>query len=307
MTKIKVSFPDCTNPFFPKFHQDNIFLFLLKKIYDIVEIDDINPDIIFYSVSDTNNHLNYKNCKKIFFVGEPGFWSKDNFFNFYSQNDRCYKYVNDSDYVLSSYFLSNEKNIRFPIYIVYAYNMIVNGLIPDLNFFLKPKEYTLEDIKNKKFCVALIRNRVPQKRIEFMNKLSLYKKVDDLSIPGYTYEKCKMIKYYKFTMGFENVGVLSYNPTVSLDNGLVSEKILEPFAVKSIPLYWGEPLIYKEFNVNSFINWHDYLNDDNMIKKIIELDQDDNKYLEMLNQNITFKNSFLDVDYLVEIMKKIVK
>lgn len=168
MSKIKVAFPECSNPYFPNFHQDNIFLYLLKKIYDVVEVDDVNPDIIFYSLAVTHQHLQYKNCKKIYFVGEPGFWSKDNFFNFYPPDDRRYIYANDADYIFSAGYLSNEKNIRFPIYIVYAYNMVVNGLIPDLNFFLKPKQYTLEDIKNKKFCAALIRNRVPKKGLNLL-------------------------------------------------------------------------------------------------------------------------------------------
>lgn len=132
--------------------------------------------------------------------------------------------------------------------------------------------------------------------------------MDDTHIPGYTYEKCLFVKRYKFTMSFENYSVLSFDskdPNSILDNGYMTEKILEPFTVGSIPLYWGEPLVYKDFNIKSFVNWHDCLNDEIMIEKIIKLDQDDKKYLEMVNEPATFNNTYLDQDYLIEIMKKI--
>jgi hypothetical protein len=54
--------------------------------------------------------------------------------------------------------------------------------------------------------------------------------------------------------------------------------------VNSIPLYWGNPLIDREFNTKSFINFYDFKNQSEMIDFIIELDKNDDKYLEMLNQ-----------------------
>ena len=54
--------------------------------------------------------------------------------------------------------------------------------------------------------------------------------------------------------------------------------------VNSIPIYWGNPEIEKEFNTKSFINVYDFDSIDDVINNIIELDKDDNKYLELLNQ-----------------------
>ena len=54
--------------------------------------------------------------------------------------------------------------------------------------------------------------------------------------------------------------------------------------VNSIPIYWGNPIVNKEFNTKSFINWYDYKSPNEMIEHIKELDQDDNKYMEMLRQ-----------------------
>ena len=52
--------------------------------------------------------------------------------------------------------------------------------------------------------------------------------------------------------------------------------------VNSIPIYWGNPLIHQEFNTKSFINFYDYGSLDKMIEYIIDLDRNNDKYLEML-------------------------
>lgn len=51
----------------------------------------------------------------------------------------------------------------------------------------------------------------------------------------------------------------------------------------SMPIYWGNPRIDLEFNTKSFINWYDFKSEDDIIDYIIELDKDDSKYLEKLN------------------------
>ena len=54
----------------------------------------------------------------------------------------------------------------------------------------------------------------------------------------------------------------------------------------SIPIYWGNPLVTKDFNPKAFINCNDYDNDfDAVIERIKELDNDPDKYLAMLREN----------------------
>ena len=53
--------------------------------------------------------------------------------------------------------------------------------------------------------------------------------------------------------------------------------------VNSIPLYRGGSCINEDFNTKSFVNYHDFNSEDDMIDYIIELDKDDSKYLKMLN------------------------
>ena len=55
--------------------------------------------------------------------------------------------------------------------------------------------------------------------------------------------------------------------------------------VNSMPIYWGNPEIGKEFNTNSFVNFYDFNNLNEMVEHIIELDKNDELYLSKLNQS----------------------
>jgi hypothetical protein len=60
MSNIRLVFSD-----FPgNFNPDKILLLLKKKF--VIEIDDVNPDYVIYSVFG-NDYLNYKNAIRIFF------------------------------------------------------------------------------------------------------------------------------------------------------------------------------------------------------------------------------------------------
>ena len=88
--------------------------------------------------------------------------------------------------------------------------------------------------------------------------------------------KVDFVKDYKFTIAFENTQYRGYT----------TEKILHPFAGRSVPIYWGNPLVEKDVNRNAFINCNGYEKDiDAIINKIVEIDKDDTKYLEMLHAN----------------------
>ena len=50
----------------------------------------------------------------------------------------------------------------------------------------------------------------------------------------------------------------------------------------TIGIYYGNTQIEKEFNKQSFIDVRDFLNLDEAVEYIIELDKNNDKYLEML-------------------------
>ena len=54
--------------------------------------------------------------------------------------------------------------------------------------------------------------------------------------------------------------------------------------VNSVPIYYGGSKISTDFNDKSFINCHNFNDFESVIEYIMELDKNDDKYLEVLNQ-----------------------
>ena len=95
----------------------------------------------------------------------------------------------------------------------------------------------------------------------------------------------EFLKKYKFTIAFENESFPGYT----------TEKIFEPMLVNSIPIYWGNPEIHRDFNTESFISYHDFNNEKELIDYIIEVDNNDELYLQILEQPY-FKDNIVNED-----------
>lgn len=246
--KIKINFSD----FWGGFNKtDNYFYNLLKDEFD-VEISN-SPDYLFFSVF--GNQHQYFNCKKIFYTGE----------NVAPPLGYC-------QYSFSFDYLDDSRNYRLPHYLLY-----------DGYYELSRSKIIDESMSKRKFCNFVASNGNCQERNQFVEQLSKYKKVDCggrwMNNIGYpVQDKRKFQSEYKFSIAFENN---AYRPQYP---GYTTEKIMEPMTVNSIPLYWGNPQIDKEFNVKSFVNFYDFGNFNSMIEYIIELDKNDSKYMDMLNQ-----------------------
>jgi hypothetical protein len=246
MQKIKINFSD----FWPGFNKtDNYFWHLLIRHFD-VELSD-NPEILFYSVFGSN--FTKYNCLKIFYTGE----------NIRPDFTEC-------DYAFTFDYPVDEKNYRLPIYVLYADVRKLLELKTDIESIIADKT---------RFCNFIVSNPYAKRRIEFFHKLSKYKKVDSggkvlNNIGGPVANKWDFIKNYKFTLAFENESYPGYT----------TEKIFEPMLFHSIPIYWGNPLVDRDFNPGSFINYHDYNNDEAVIEQIIAVDNNPDLYREYLSQ-----------------------
>jgi hypothetical protein len=137
-------------------------------------------------------------------------------------------------------------------------------------------------LADRKFCNFVYSNNVNSDPIRdaFFFELSKYRKVDSggrhlNNIGGPVKDKLGFIKNYKFTIAFENSAVPGYT----------TEKLLEPILVKSIPVYFGNPLVYLDFEPGSFIMVDSRADFDRAIDAISMLDKDDQKYMEMLERN----------------------
>lgn len=243
---IRLNFTD----FWPDFNiHENYFTRLLQTRYNI-EIS-AQPDFIIYSIYG-NEHTKY-NCMKIFYTGEN---MRPNF-------KKC-------DFAFTNDYIDDKRHYRLPLY----------TLPYDPASLIKRNISTDEIMARKtKFCNFVYSNSRAQKRNEFFHKLSQYKQVDsggrhlnNIGGPIPIGSKLEFIKDYKFTIAFEN----SEYP------GYTTEKLVQAMLPYSIPIYWGNPVIYKDFNTKSFINYYDFANEDELIKRIIEIDQNDELYKQYL-------------------------
>lgn len=252
--KIKIDFADFWTHFNKK---HNYFTELLSKHFDI-EFSD-QPDFLIYSCYG-QNHLNYY-CYKIFYNGE----------NLRVNWNSC-------DYAFSFDYLDDERHFRLPNWIWYQNPALLLQEKPPLNKLLETKIG---------FCNMVVSNPLAKKRIEFFHKLSQYKRVDSggrylNNIGGPVVDKLKFIRNYKFTIAFEN----------SSFPGYTTEKIFEPMLSGSIPIYWGNTEVGRDFNTSSFLNWHQFGSDEKLIDYIIKLDSDDTLYGQLWEEP-WFKNNKL--------------
>jgi hypothetical protein len=239
--KIKINFVDFWHPDTEEAIKANPLYQLLSKRFDL-ELSD-KPDFLIYAWTGVK-HLKY-NCVRIYYTGE----------NFRPNFNTC-------DYAFSFDYPITDKNYRLPLYKLYdEYPLLFN------------RDNTELVKLHRKFCNFVYSNNKAQERIDFFNQLQKYKAIDSggksMNNIGYFIDdKISFLNQYKFTIAFEN----SSHP------GYTTEKILHAFAANSIPIYWGNPLVAKDFNPKAFINCHDFENFEAVIKRIIEIDNNDELY-----------------------------
>lgn len=275
---------------------DNLFTYALSQNYDVVVTPD-DPDLVI-----SGHYIErYQNAKMVYYSGEP----------FYD--------IGIHDYALTSFYVDDPRFFRLPLYLLYAYDYYKCGFTSSYDELLYKKLHITPNILKQKnnFCCYVARGPGgPQsKRTEFYEKLSEYKLIKSLGqhlnnspiIPGESgtiagsINKCEILKYFKFTMAFENTMV--YNNSI----GYTTEKIYEPMMALSIPIYWGNPSIHEDFNSSSFINWFDYGSDEKVIERIIEIDNDDDLYMDYMKQNYSSNDSIFGIDYAVNVFEEILK
>jgi hypothetical protein len=251
--KVRLDFCD----FGPGYRKTNNFFYNLLKEKFEVEICDC-PDFLIFA--DIGQHAHrVQNCVKIYFCVEvfrPDFKSYD--------------------YAFTCHETGDPRNLRLPCYVHFATPQLLNKEGDNPEKILAGKT---------KFCCFLAgyADRKTRVRNEFFHKLCQYKKVDSAGralnntgwrVPPGSGPKIEFLRPYKFNIAFENASVPGYT----------TEKIVEAMRARAMPIYWGNPGIAAEFNPKSFLNYFDFPSEEALIEKIIELDQDDAKYMEYLRQ-----------------------
>jgi len=232
-------------------------LSILRELFENVEVSD-DPDFVFCSVGYKAERFNYE-CARVFITGEnivPDFNSVDYAigFNNIEFGDR-YKRIPLFKFYTDDYQLALDKHIN----------------------------YDEGALSTKKFCNFIYSNgsNVMPERDNFFELLSRYKTVDSggrhLNNIGYFVgDKLAFQSQYKFSIAFENASSIGYT----------TEKILQAFSAGTVPIYYGNPEIAKDFNPKSFVNCHDFSSFGEVVERVKELDLDIEQYSEIMRQPI---------------------
>lgn len=247
MESIKLNF----GYFWPSFNkEDNYFTRVLSKKYR-VEISD-KPDLfIFTHAYNGKRDYLHNNCHRLFlgWENERADWN-------------CSDYVIDSDF-----YENNPRHFRWPIWAAWRPEQLT--VAKDMEAFRA----------KKKFACMVVSNPHAKERIDFFHQLSKYKQVDSggkylNNVGGPVADKTAFIRDYKFVISFEN----------SSYPGYTTEKIIEPMLVNSIPIYWGNTDVGKDFNSRSFVHVNQFASYEEAIARIIELDKSEEQYLQLAAQ-----------------------
>jgi hypothetical protein len=132
----------------------------------------------------------------------------------------------------------------------------------DDTYLLQQDKNWSEVLRRKtRFCAFIYATEVAY-REAFFRALSQYKPVDSPGasmnnmpgidpVPGQRdwNVKIEFLRQYKFVIAFENSSRAGYN----------TEKLTHAIQADCVPIYWGDPVIGRSFNVRRFIDAHDYL------------------------------------------------
>ncbi|MGI6589579.1 MAG: glycosyltransferase family 10 domain-containing protein [Candidatus Iainarchaeum sp.] len=296
MNKIKIEFRHMPRE---ASKEDNYFQNLLKENFNI-QIRNKGDFVLFSTFTKKNNKeipTIKDNATTIFWTGE----------NIRPNMKKCH-YAFGFDYEET---IKNPNYMRLPLY---AYYGAGENLV-------KPKKFNANKIlkEKTKFC-NYIYSKDAKERVEFYKELLKYKKIEAPgksmnNNPPITPKKSSiLLKPLQFAESFTGKytisslisrhfsnwreNVINYQKqfkfSIAFENssypGYTTEKIYHPMLANSIPIYWGNPEIKKDFNTKSFVNWHDYNNNKKVVDVIIDLDTNNKKYTKMLSQPWFNKN-----------------
>lgn len=241
---------------------ETVILDILKRRYNVVISD--SPDYIICSCFG-QQFLDY-DCVKILVLAEnirPDF-------NLY-------------DYAIAfDYMTYGDRYIRYPYYAWHK-----GGEMLRLALTKHCLEKAVMDEKEL-FCNFIVSNQNAASpfREQFFHSLNCKRRVESggklfNNIGGPVKDKFQLQKKCRFSITFENSSMLGYT----------TEKIIEAWAAGTIPIYWGNPQIGEEFNEKAFINCHNYKNIEDIVNKVMEIDNNKELYDNMMREPIYYPES----------------
>ncbi len=263
---IKIKFIDYWSGFYTEEIEDCLIMRILRKHYNVIICDD--ADYVFFSTMGESHWSVPDHCVKIFQTGE----------NLVPDFNAC-------DYAIGFEWMNYEdRYLRFPNYLFYDDDMLYKME----HKHELPQGWDLTAEKTD-FCSFMVSNHRNSKRNAAFYSLCQYKKVNSgggyLNNIGYKVaNKLEFESKHKFSLCFEN----------GAHSGYTTEKIVQAFAARTVPIYWGDPNIDKVFNKEAFIDAYSFENTEKLVEFIEKVDSDDELYLKMLKTPALLTSSSIE-------------
>ena len=234
-------------------HLEDFFVRLLSRRYRLRRDD--RPEFLLYSLTGHRHRL--YNCVKIWTHHEvyPPEWKQCDYaiLPFWGEDPRCY---------------------YLPIF---AYNRPAEPLVR------KNPDWERIRAGKTRFCALLSAYVDPsvRHRMDFFHELNRRKKVDSIgraanntgwqAPPGHD-SKLEALRPYRFTIAFENKDLA----------GWTTEKMYDPLAVHTVPIFWGDRRAVEFFNPDAFINAYDFRSLADLADHVCAVDADEAHYRRYL-------------------------
>ncbi len=191
--------------------------------------------------------------------------------------------LNRFDYCITHEIIENDRCHRFPCWL---YHTLQKPQWQD-RILNRGEDLTAESLsaEGRDFCAFVCKNPVGKERNSLVRHLMKHKRVSCggpfMNNIGYTiprsYElKQEFLHKHLFTVAYENESSPGYQ----------TEKIIDPFVARSIPIYWGNERVAEEFNPASFVHARDFKTERDLVEYIIELSEDPARMAAMLNEPV---------------------
>ena len=258
--KVKIKFVDYRDTGYQTPQINRIKKMLSEKFE--IEIDENNPNYLFYNVFECEHFDNekYNNSIKI---------------AYYTEN-------NIPDLNVADYAIADPHINYLDRYLKYSYIFGLHHEFKNNKYNIIRQRLFKSSTKRKKFCAAVISNHRKYSifRLKFINILNKYKKLDMggnfQNNVGFVKDKIFFLMKYKFSIAMEN----------SEGSGYFSEKIVQSFLSGTIPIYYGDYMIDEYINPKAFILIRGEYDIKRKIDYIKKIDNDEKLYKKILNEKI---------------------
>ena len=242
-----VNFPATYNP------KTSLFYEVISRHFVIDMVSD--PDYVIFGHGGAE-HVHYDQKVKILFLAEnslPDF--------------------NAFDYAMGMGHANlGDRYLRLPLYAVWK-----NGL----RRWAERQSVVTRELTGRKFCSFVVSNAQfgDPMRKKFFERLSKYKRVDSggrwmNNVGGPVDDKIGFCSGYKFNIAFEN----------SSSPGYVTEKIMEAYVARTVPIYYGDPTVETDFRLESMVRLRGESDIERAVDEVVALDRDDDAYLKKVTE-----------------------